>query len=161
MYMITIKGVEKNHKTILNTNISSGSDSSYLVGGAPKAAEGGLLAAKVEGNPALGLGKFLGRWPLLIILGGCSGLGAASGVLGMVEKVFTVTISGVVFPPRVLVLLVGGSRRAKSNKQEIASRSRSSSYSTLALKFLMKGDSDLGLTLPLPGLRLLHVLLPQ
>lgn len=128
------------------------------MGGAPKAAEGGLLAAKVEGNTALGLGKFLGRWPLLIILGGCSGLGAASGVLGMVEKVFTVTISGVVFPPRVMV---GGSRKAKSNKQEIASRSRSSSSSTLALKFLMKGDSDLGLTLPLPGLRLLHVLLPQ
>lgn len=158
MTVISLNGGDWGVSGIMGEGKSGNSPSSISSlagdGGAPKAAEGGLLVDKVEGSTALGRGRFLGRWPLLTILGGRSGLGAQFGVRGTVAKVFTVTISGVVFPPRVTALLVGVSLRAKSNRHEIASISRSCS-STLALKFLTKGDSDLGRTVPLSGLRVL------
>lgn len=91
----------------------SGSSSSSSRGGAPKAAEGGLLVDKVVGSRALGLG----------IRGGCSGLGAAAGVLGIVENVFTVTTSGDEFGARVTVLFVLTSLMEKSRRQEMFSRS--------------------------------------
>lgn len=113
--------------------------------GAPKAAEGGL---RVVGSRALGLGR-LGYGLRETILGGRVVLLAGAGVVGSVAKVFMVSISGEEFLVGVMEVLVGGGLIEKSKRQETASISSSS---VLHFTFLKKGDSDLGLITPLPGL---------
>lgn len=101
----------------------SGSSSSSSRVGAPKAAEGGFLVDKVVNSRALGLGMLPGNDFLDTIRGDCSGLGAAAGVLRIVENVFTVTTSGDEFGARVTVLFVLTSLMEKSRRQEMVSRS--------------------------------------
>lgn len=114
----------------------------------------------VVGNSALGRGRLRDKGLLGTILGGGgrSGLAAADGVLGRVEKVLAVTTSGEVFCIGVTVFLVEGSLIEKSSRNDIASMSWLSSILLLTL-LTKSGDADLGLTVPLPGL--LYVLLPQ
>ena len=109
-------------------------------GGAPRAAEGGLLRG-------LGRGVSRGRIRLDEILGGLSGLAAAAGVLGVeVLNVLTISTSD--------EGAAGGVRLAeiplveKLRRQEIASTSISSSTIPLALTFLTKGESECGRTTP-------------
>ena len=93
------------------------------------------------GSRDLGLGMLPGNDLLDTIRGGCSGLGAAAGVLfivenvftvttsgdagvlGIVENVFTVMTSGDEFGARVTVLFVLTSLMEKSRSQEMVSRS--------------------------------------
>lgn len=137
--MISLSAGDCGVSGMSGNSISSGSSSCW--GGAPNAADGGLLKA-------LGRGVSIGKTLLEIILGGLSGLGAAAGVLGvLVWKVFTITVSGVLEPlgaEKLPTVAMAGelrsSRRSlmlKSSRQEIASMSAwSSSSPTLARTFL-------------------------
>ena len=122
----------------------SGNSSSLLsfppsLGAAPRAAD-----VRWRG---LGRGVSTGRILRDAILGGCSGRGAAAGVVGVeVAKVLTVTLSGEkkLFTVEISFLV------AKSSRVETASKSISSSSSVLTLTFLTKGETECGRITPLP-----------
>ena len=123
----------------------SGSSSSSLLscpscGGAPRAAD-----ARWRG---LGRGVSSGKILRDTILGGCSGRGAATGVVGVeVLKVLTVTFSS----PKVLMVATSLRVEEKLTRVEIAaSKSICSSSSPLDFTFLVKGEMEWGRIVPLP-----------
>ena len=135
-----------------DSGISGNSSSSLLsspsLGGAPRAAD-----VRWRG---LGLGASKGRILRDAILGGCSGRGAAAGVVGVdVEKVLTVTLSELPESGGVKKLFTVeiSFRVAKSSKVDMASKSICSSSSSswvFILTFLTNGETEWVRTTPLP-----------
>ena len=114
---------------------SSSSSSSLLsypsCGGAPRAAD-----ARWRG---LGRGVSTGRILLDTILGGCSGRGAATGVVGVeVLKVFTATSSS----PKVLTVEISLRVEEKLTRVEIAASKSICSSSPFDFTFLVNGKME-------------------